>query len=218
MRYKMKNILYILFLISIIAFQSFSQTELKANMGIDFISSPSLTDYLNQTYANGQLNTFNSAIIFSVEADRFIKESYQVGFELSYLLNSFNYNQDFNTYNLSYDIIMPAVLNYYVVQGKGYEFKFGGGLGVPFVFASEKTIGIDYSTKYKSIGLGLILRVDGNTILSDNIYVNVGGDLKYELNGKPKNGNMYLVNRVTGENVNFNFFSAGIHIGLTYRF
>lgn len=214
----MKNILFTLLLIFLTTSQLFSQTELKANMGIDFISSPSLTDYLNQTYANGQLSTFNSAIIFSLEADRFLKENYQIGFELSYLLNSFNYHQDFNTYNLSYDIIMPAVLNYYVIQGKGYEFKFGGGLGVPFVFTSEKTIGIDYSTTYKSVGLGLILRVDGNTILSDNIYVNVGGDLKYELNGKPKNGNMYLVNRVTGENVNFNFFSAGIHIGLTYRF
>jgi hypothetical protein len=187
-------------------------------MGIDFISSPSLTDYLNQTYANGQLNTFNSAVIFALEADRFLNEDYQIGFELSYLLNSYNYNQDFNTYTLSYDIIMPAVLNYYIIQGKGYDFKFGGGIGVPFVIADEKTIGIDYSTRYKSIGLGLILRVDGNTILSDNVYVNVGGDLKYELNGKPKNGNRYLVNRVTGENVNFNFFSAGIHIGLTYRF
>lgn len=197
---------------------SFSQTEVRASMGIDFISSPSLTDYLNQTYANGQLSTFNSAIIFSLEADHFLKENYQIGFELSYLLNSFNYNQDINTYNLTYDIIMPAILNYYVIQGQGYEFKFGGGIGVPFVAADEKTIGIDYSTKYKSVGLGLILRIDGNTVLSKHIYVNLGGDLKYELNGKPKSGNMYMVNRVTGENVNFNFFSAGIHIGLTYRF
>ena len=175
---------------------SFSQTEVKASMGIDFISSPSLTDYLNQTYANGQLNTFNSAIIFSLEADRFLKQNYQVGLELSYLINSFNYSQDFNTYNLSYNIIMPAVLNYYIIQGHGYEFKFGGGIGIPFVIADEKTIGIDYSTKYKSVGVGFILRADGNTILSDKIYVNVGADLKYELNGKPKNGNMYLVNRV----------------------
>lgn len=214
----MKHFFFTLSLLFIISNTSFSQTEVRASMGIDFISSPSLTDYLNQTYANGQLNTFNSAIIFSLEADRFLKENYQIGFELSYLLNSFNYNQDINTYNLSYDIIMPAILNYYVIQGQGYEFKFGGGIGVPFVVADEKTIGIDYSTKYKSVGLGLILRVDGNTILSNNIYVNIGGDLKYELNGKPKNGNMYMVNRVTGENVNFNFFSAGIHIGLTYRF
>ncbi len=197
---------------------SFSQTEVRASMGIDFISSPSLTDYLNQTYANGQLSTFNSAIIFSLEADRFLKENYQVGLELSYLINSFNYSQDFNTYNLSYYILMPAILNYYIIQGEGYEFKFGGGIGIPFVTADEKTIGIDYSTKYKSAGVGLILRIDGNTILSDKVYVNVGGDLKYELNGKPKNGNIYLVNRATGENINFNLFSAGIHLGLTYRF
>jgi hypothetical protein len=214
----MKKFFILLSLIIYLPGFSFSQTEVRASMGIDFISSPSLTDYLNQTYASGQLNTFNSAIIFSFEADRFLNNNYQVGLELSYLLNSFNYNQDFNVYNLSYYVIMPAILNYYVIQGQGYEFKFGGGIGVPFVIVDEKTIGIEYSTKYKSLGAALILRVDGNTILSDNIYVNLGGDLKYELNGKPNNGNLYLVNRVTGENVNFNFFSAGIHIGLTYRF
>jgi Outer membrane protein beta-barrel domain len=214
----MKYFLFTLLLSLSFSVYSFAQTEIRGSMGIDFISSPSLTDYLNQTYAGGQLGSFNSAIIFSVEADRYLKENYQVGLEFSYLINSFNFNQEFNTYNLSYYIIMPAILNYYVVQGAGYEFKFGGGIGIPFVIADEKTIGIDYSTKYKSTGVGIILRVDGNTILSGNIYVNVGADLKYELNGKPKNGNRYLVNRATGENINFNSFSAGIHLGITYRF
>ncbi len=214
----MKYSLFIPFLFVLFSFSLHAQTEIRGSMGIDFISSPSLTDYLNQTYAAGQLSSFNSAIIFSVEADRFLKENYQVGLEISYLINSFNFNQDFNTYNLSYNILMPAILNYYVIRGTGYEFKFGGGIGIPFVFADEKTIGIDYSTKYKSTGVGIILRVDGNTILSGNIYVNVGADLKYQFNGKPKNGSDYLVNRATGENINFNSFSAGIHLGLTYRF
>ncbi len=213
MKFFIFTIFFFLFSLS-----AFSQTEIRGSMGIDFVSSPSLTNYLNQTYASGQLNTFNSAIIFSLEADRFLKENYQLGFEISYLINSFNFNQDFNTYNLSYNIIMPAILNYYVIQGKGYEFKFGGGIGIPFVIADEKMIGIDYSTKYKSTGFGVILRTDGNTVLSEDIYVNIGADLKYELTGKPKNGDQHIVNKATGEEVNFNSFSAGIHLGITYRF
>jgi hypothetical protein len=213
----MKYFIVAIFFLSF-SLSAFSQTEIRGSMGIDFVSSPSLTNYLNQTYAAGQLGTFNSAVIFTLEADRFLKESYQVGFEISYLINSFNFNQDFQTYNLKYNIIMPAVLNYYVIQGNGYEFKFGGGIGIPFVSADEKTLGIDYSTNYKSTGLGIILRIDGNTILSENIYVNVGADLKYELTGKPKNGSKHLINNVTGEEINFNSFSAGIHLGITYRF
>jgi hypothetical protein len=213
MKYFILTIFFLLFSLS-----AFSQTEIRGSMGIDFVSSPSLTNYLNQTYAAGQLGTFNSAVIFTLEADRFLKESYQVGFEISYLLNSFNFNQDFQTYNLKYNIIMPAILNYYVIQGKGYEFKFGGGIGIPFVSADEKTLGIDYSTNYKSTGVGVILRVDGNTVLSEDIYVNIGADLKYEFTGKPKNGSKYLINNVTGEEINFNSFSAGIHLGITYRF
>ena len=214
----MKYFLFTIFLLFLFCKPLLSQTELRASMGIDFISSPSLTNYLNQTYANGQLGSFNSAVIFSFEADRFLKENYQVGLEISYLINSFNYSQDLQTYDLKYNIIMPAIMNYYVIQGTGYEFKFGGGIGIPFLSADEKTFGLDYSTKYKSTGVGLILRVDGNTILSDNFYVNIGGDLKYEFNGKPKNGNNYLVNKATGEEINFNSFSAGLHLGITYRF
>ena len=210
---------YFIFIISFLSLSVtvFSQTEIRGSMGIDFISSPSLTEYLNETAAGGQLQTFNSAVIFSLEADRFLKGNYQVGLELSYLINSFNYNQDLGTYSLDYYIIMPAVLNYYVIQGQGYEFKFGGGIGIPFVTINERTLGIDYTTKYKSIGIGIILRTDGNTALSDNIYVNIGADLKYELNGNLKNNDMYFVNRAE-EKINLNSFSAGIHLGLTYRF
>jgi hypothetical protein len=189
-------------------------------MGIDFISSPSLHQYINQTYAPSydQLSSFTSAIIFSLEGDMFLKRNYQVGLELSYLINSFTYNYDFDIYDLSINIIMPAILNYYVIQGEGYEFKFGGGIGIPFVIANEKTIGFVSSMKYKSTGLGFLLRAEGNTVLSGNVYVNIGGDLKYELNGKPKNGDTYMVNKATNENVNFNSFSAGLHLGVMYKF
>jgi hypothetical protein len=215
----MKYFLFI-FLLFLFSSLTFSQTEIRGSMGIDFISSPSLSNYINQKYAPpyDQLKSFTSAVIFSVEGDMFLNKNYQVGLELSYLLNSFTYNNDLSTYNLTYNIIMPAIVNYYIIQGEGYEFKFGGGIGIPFVIADEKVKDFALSKKYNSTGLGIILRADGNTVLSGNVYANIGADIKYEFNGKPKNGNQYIVNEATNENVNFNSFSAGLHLGITYRF
>jgi len=46
--------------------------------------------------------------------------------------------------------------------------------------------------------------------LSDNVYANIGGDIRYDLNGKP--------NLITNENVNLNTLSLGVRLGVTYRF
>ena len=59
-------------------------------MGIDFANTPSLNDYINQTFPvdGNPLNDFNTAINFSGEFGYSITNTFQVGLELSYLLNS----------------------------------------------------------------------------------------------------------------------------------
>ncbi len=42
---------------------------------------------------------------------------------------------------------------------------------------------------YSSIGFGGLLRVEANTALSENFYANIGGDLRYDVNGEPENNN-----------------------------
>ena len=70
---------------------------------------------------------------------------------------------------------------------------------------------------YSSTGFGGLLRVEANTSLAENLYANIGGDLRYDVNGEPENdhGNN-LVNNVEGETVNFNSFSVGIKLGISY--
>ena len=40
-------------------------------------------------------------------------------------------------YELSYSVLMPTIINYYVIDGQGYNFKFGGGLGLRFASINE---------------------------------------------------------------------------------
>lgn len=199
----------------------FSQFSVRGGMGITFISIPSLVDYLNyQSIApsNQQVGIFSSAVIFSGEVDYMLDKKHELGFEGAYLINSYTYNEDLGIYKLNYDIFMPSVIYYYVIRDKGYNLKFGGGAGLRFVNLTQQWPATPSSQNYSSTGFGFLLRADGNTILSKNLYVNIGFDLRYDFNGKPKNGGSYLFNKNNQQNVSFNAFSAGIRLGVTYYF
>lgn len=198
----------------------FAQTELKATMGVNFISVASMQDYLNQTYApyDAQLNTFNTAVIFSVEGGYFFTPTFELSVDIPYQIYSYNTNvAGAGQYNLSYGEFLPSVMAYYVISGNGFNFKFGGGLGPRFVFVTEEKKWQGTSDDYSSIGFGGLLRIEANTSLSENVFANIGFDLRYDVNGEPENDNgKTLYNTVMSENVNFNTFSGGVKLGISY--
>ncbi len=198
---------------------SFAQVEIKGSMGINFLSIPTLTDYINQNFApsNSQLATFNSAVIFAGEIGTFISKNFEVSLEVPYQIYSYTENIGLGQYELAYNLIPPSVIAYYVINGNGYNFKLGGGAGPRFVNVTEKKKWQGSEVSYSSIGFGGILRVEGNTVLSDNVYANIGVDLRYDVNGEPENssGNK-ITNVVLNEVVNLNTFSIGLRLGISY--
>jgi hypothetical protein len=216
----MKKIIIILFVICISS-SIFPQISLRGGMGINFISTPSLRDYLNVSQfapPDNQVASFNTAINFSGEVDFRAANNYEVGFEFAYLYNSFTFSPDGGRYELSYSILMPTIVNYYVIDGQGYNFKFGGGLGLRFSSLSELQQFTSTSNNYSSVGFGILLRAMGNTALGGNVYANITGDLRYDLNGTPKNNGNPVVNRPLDTNVNLNSLSLGLSLGITYIF
>ncbi len=194
---------------------SYSQYELRAGMGINFGSTPSVKDYINQVAGYQELGSFNSSVIFSGELDYTVSQTYDLGLEVGYLLNSFTFNT-FGTYDFSYHIIMPTVTSYYVVRGNGYNFKFGGGVGIRLVSADESQPSTPNSANYTSTGFGFLLRVAGNTRLSENFYAFIAGDLRYDLNGNLKNWS--ADHSSPYDKLSLNTFSAGVSLGITYMF
>ena len=214
----MKKIL-IFFFVIIISIFSFAQkpNEVRASMGIDFVSIPSLKDYIDQLPYE-QLADFNAAINFSGSYGRMLSESYQLQLEVGYFLYSFNSSGIDGQYDLTYNLIMPSVLNYYVLNGTGYNFKFGGGAGVRFLSMDESLPGTGSKTNYSSTGFGVILRAEGNTAIAENVYAHIAADVRYDFNGEPKNNGENLYNIVLKENVNFNSLSFGVRLGISYQF
>jgi hypothetical protein len=216
----MKKFIALLIFISINQ-MAFTQVSLRGGMGINFISTPALKDYLNDGHfapIDNQVATFNTAINFSGEMDFRAAKNYELGVELAYLYNSFSYSPNGGRYELSYGIVMPTIVNYYVIDGQGYNFKFGGGLGLRFASINESPEFAQNSNNYRSVGFGILLRAMGNTALGSDVYANITGDIRYDINGTPKNNGSPILDPTFGNNVNLNSLSVGLSLGITYIF
>jgi len=210
----MKKITILFFLITISSFslaQKFN--EVRASMGIDFVSIPSLKDYLEANYTD-RLSDFSSAVNFSGSYGRMISSNTQLEVELGYLLNSYNSNTNGGNYDLTYSLLMPSVLVYYVLTGTSYNFKFGGGAGIRFLSITEKLPGYPGNDNYSSTGYGFILRAAGNTAIAQDVFAHIGADVRYDVLNEPDKS---LAGNKIG-NVNFNSLSFGIRLGISYQF
>jgi hypothetical protein len=211
----MKKNLLALFVIILSAF-SFAQkqNEVRASMGIDFVSVPELKDFLELNYSPDRLSDFSSAVNFSGAYGRMIGENSQVEAEMGYLLNSYNYPLDNGTYDLTYSLLMPSLLYNFVIIGSGYNFKFGGGAGLRLMSITEKLPADPNNYNYSSVGYGFILRGTGNTAIAQDVYAHIGADVRYDIIGKPDEN---AVGNKVG-NVNFSSLSFGIRLGISYQF
>jgi len=197
---------------------TFAQVELKGTMGIYFTSIPSMQDYINQSglASNNQLSSFVSSVMFAGEAGIFISPNFETSLELAYQLYSYTNGSPGGQYDLTFSNLMPTVFAYYVLVGTGYNFKFGGGLGPRFVNVDESLPASGFTTTYNSVGYGIVGRIEGNTLLGSSIYANIGADISYDVNGEPENNGTPLHNNLQNENVNFDAFSVGVRLGITY--
>ncbi|MCZ7614862.1 MAG: hypothetical protein M5T52_15345 [Ignavibacteriaceae bacterium] len=180
-----------------------------------------MQDYINENYApsGSLLGTFSSAIIFTGEAGMFLSKSFELGIELPYQIYSYTENVGLGQYELAYNSVLPSVMAYYVLMGDGYNFKFGGGAGVRFVSVTESKKWQGTDEAFNAFGFGGLLRVEANTALAENVYANLGLDMRYDINGEPEdNEGKTLINNVQNENVNFDTFSLGVKLGISYLF
>jgi hypothetical protein len=206
----------ILFLLIIISNFSLAQIELKGTMGINFLSVPSLQDYINFSHPDDQLGSFNSAVIFAIEGGYFLSPNFLISLDGAYQLFSYTNVSTNGKYEMIYTALPISVLGYYVIGGDGYNIKFGAGVGPRFVNIQESLPGLGTTEDYNSTGVGFLIRVDGNTMLGGGFYANIGADLRYDLNGEPDNNGKKLTNSVYNQNVNLDTFALGVKLGISY--
>lgn len=208
---------FLLFFILLLVFKPMqAQIDVAGGMGISFVYSPSLNDYIEYNWSVEDVQPFVSTVEFYGEIDYSINEKYQLGFEYVYSLydySSFIYNTN---YKLDYSHHKPSLLAYYVISGEGYKFKFGGGLGLRILQLSESIATTEAGAqKYSTTGFGFFGKIQGHTKLSDSFYANIGSTIRYDAPGEPSDDGDKSINN---ENININSFSLSVNIGISYFF
>jgi len=198
------------FIISFLIFSNtFAQLDLSAGMGLAFFNSDDLEFYLNSlpfAEATNKLNTFNSSADFFLEFGYEVGEKYQLGVEYNFNIYSFNTSSGY--YDLSINRHKPSLIGYYIIKGVGYKVKFGVGTGIRLLQTDEKLLG--ETNTYSTSGIGFVLKVQGDTKLSGNLYALIAGELRYDLPGEIKT--------LVGETIGFNSIGVGLKLGTVYYF
>ncbi|MGE5457632.1 MAG: hypothetical protein ACM3RX_04695 [Methanococcaceae archaeon] len=217
----MKKLLMVLFVFLLTA-QLKAQVDVSAGMGINYWSAPSLNDYINSYIAvsSDQMPSFSTNVEFYGEAGLNLPGNLQVGLDYAYLIYSYNTNNGkVGKYDFTYNMHMPTLTAYYVLQGPGYKFKFGGGAGYRVALFTEKFYNSIGTYDYKARGVGFLLKADGNTSLGGNLYANIALLLRFDFLGKPtSDNNSFLPGQMVLNDISFNSYSAGLRLGMTYFF
>ena len=209
----MKKIILIILALSFS--QTFAQIELSTGMGINYSANSSLKNYLNANFnaGNSVLSTFSAQVEFFGEGVYSVSDNFQLGIDYGLSVYSYNNTSSIN-YELSYNVHKPSVVAYYVIPGKGYKFKFGGGVGLRIVNLDER---IFSTVNYSGTGFGFLARAEGHTSLGGNLYAMLAADMRYDLINNLSSENKRFGDNSGGE-VNLNTFSVGVKIGISYFF
>lgn len=209
---------FVVVAILFISLKSFAQVDVMGGMGIAFQSTPSLNDYINNLVPDGQeLNEFSSAINFFIEADYEMSSTFDLGIEYEHKL--FSHNAAFGglgTYDLTWTTHSPSLLAYYAIQGVGYKFKFGGGVGYRLISVDQELPTSNQVETYTSSGFGLLLKAQAHTLLGGNFYAYIGADARYDFIGEPSNENNNFGTANYGREIDFNTLGVGVKIGVSY--
>lgn len=217
---KSNNSPFYIFIIALLfTVTGYSQWEARVSMGINVSNTPDLRDYINENFAFGGslMPDFNSMIEFAGEAGFKVGQNLQIAVEGAYSFNSYTNVTLNGKYEMSYKFISPSVMLYRVIEGNGYSFKFGGGVGPRFVAINEIKPFVNTGTDYNSTGFGIVAKASGSTALSKSVFAYISADARYDAGGTPTNKNGVGL-RHRGSDLSVTSLSVGVKLGISINF
>jgi hypothetical protein len=192
---------------------------LYGGMGVKLGAAPAMVDYINTIADPSQrASDFATDIEFFGGTEFPLNAEWGGALEYAYLFKSYTLpTTNAGTYTLFYNIHMPTAIVQYVVPGRGYFMKFGGGIGyhVGSVEQSNSMYGTD--STYTARGIGIKAHAVGETAFDEHLLGYISGDIRWEFFGKLKNsGGNELRN--LGQTASLSMFVIGIGFGLIYYF
>jgi hypothetical protein len=188
-------------------------------MGIDLAAAPTLVDYVNTLADPSQRATsFATDIEFFGGAEFPVSDQWGGALEYSYLFKSYTLPTAVTgTYTIFYSLHMPLAMVQYIIPGKGYFVKLGGGIGYHSGLVEQKGSLYGTDSTYTTKGIGIKALAVGQTAFDEHLYAYISGTTRWELLGNVKDtrGNI-LQNH--GQPASLSMFVVGLAFGLTYYF
>lgn len=192
---------------------------LGAGMGVEYLAPREIVDMINGAFHPAtRLPEFHAGVNFFVVGFVPLSADWMLKVEYAYLLNTYNIVGVFGPGEFTMEVQMPSlVLHYMLVNERFYNLSAGLGAGY-HVGAFEVHYGTLVDT-YKANGIGGILELQGNTAISEDLFVHLGAQARWEGIGVLRNegGKSPGIN-AQGEAASMAWFAVGARIGMSYYF
>jgi hypothetical protein len=188
-------------------------------MGVEYLAPHDIVDMINGNYRPvTRQPEFHAGVNFFGAGFIPLSPNWMLKIEYTYLLNTYNFSGVFGPGEFTMEGHLPTVILHYVLADEGlYNLSAGGGLGYHFGTLSTK-----YGTlidTYNATGIGGLVELQGNTAISEELFVHLGVQARWEGIGELTNsaGKSPGIN-AHGDPATMNWFSVGARIGMSYYF
>jgi len=177
------------------------------------MNSPEFNEYLRNEipYQNkDSIKSFSLGIEFFSAIEMGVSKNFSMRLDYLYSMKSLSYYYIFR-YEYFYSVHQPTINAFYLINGKHFQLKFGGGIG--FQYAQLE---VNSSKTYKSWGGSLRGEIIYSAQLSNRLSSYISGFAFGHLTGgiKDRYGTTLRSSR-TGKDVDLSGFGIGARLGLT---
>lgn len=193
--------------------------SLFGGMGVKLAAAPAMVDYINTIADPSQrASEFATDVEFFGGAEFPLGDEWGGALEYAYLFKSYTLpTSTAGTYTLFYNIHLPTAIAQYVIPGKGYFVKLGGGIGYHVGSVEQRNSVYGTDSTYTARGFGIKAHAVGETAFDEHLFGYICGDMRWEFFGRLKNGSGSEL-RNLGQTASLSMFVVGIGFGLIYYF
>lgn len=161
----------------------------SATLGVGALNSTSVTDYINiltQVVPKDRFDEFTSATLLSVAPEMQISDDWSLVLDYTYLIKTYSVVPGTALWSGEFDYTahLPTLCVNYLVAGRGYWLKFGGGVGYARANLGQRIAAVGTDQSFSASGVSFKLSGSGNTQLDTNVYGVISAEMRFASGSK----------------------------------
>jgi hypothetical protein len=192
---------------------------MAAGMGVEYLTPRDIVDMINGGFRpTERLPEFHAGVNFFAAGFVPLSTDWMLKLEYAYLINTYNLTALLGPGEFTMAVHMPTLYIHYMLVDEGL-YNLSAGFGVGYHFGSLST---QYGTlidTYTASGPGAVLELQGNTAMSEDLFVHLGVQARWEGIGELRNaGDKSPGVNAQGKPPSMSWFGVGARIGVSYYF